>query len=357
MAAIALAAIGCVNGTAQAQSNVAVYGILNLSVDSQSTSINGAATRVAKLSSNSSLLGLRGTEDLGGGLAAIFKIEGKIGADTGTGGVNNRDTFVGIRGNFGTVKLGYMDPPIDDIKSIFGSAPTGITSILNTSALWTNGASDYLASSPKVNNGFISMNETLPNSLRYELPRSGNIGGSFQYSHPKTNEDPGSPHNIGAQLSYSDNQTRAAFAIYRDVGVRGAGLNDQSAVLTAGTRFGKFYVAAAYTRQDSDWNGGKIRRNFWGASTTYTSGQNRVYAFYSKVGNGSLSNPTLGNTGAQMAEISYNYDLSKRTTLYAGYVKIFNEANATYQLSTNRLPGGDAGASPSGFILGIKHNF
>ena len=61
------------------------------------------------MESSNSYIGLRGAEDLGGGMSAIFQLEGAINVDDGTSPKNilfNRDTFVGLKGNFGTIKLG-----------------------------------------------------------------------------------------------------------------------------------------------------------------------------------------------------------------------------------------------------------
>jgi predicted porin len=296
-------------------------------------------------------------ESLGDGWSALFQVEGKVNADVGSGGVNNRETYVGLRGPYGTVRLGLMDSPVDDIKGIFGNVPTGVTSILNTGALWTNGASDYLTSNPRIDNGFTNMNETLPNSIRYDSPTLGPFSAAFQYSHPAVNERPGDPHMTIANVVYSNGRSKAAIALHRNTDVRGAGLNDQTITITGGTALGPVYVAGVYSRQESDTSGTRVQRAFRGASATWTDGPVHVYAFYSTVSNGSLVTPELPDTGAQMYEFSISLDLSKRTMLYAGYVKVDNDANGTYQIGTNRLDGGDIGADSSGLIAGIKHVF
>ena len=64
------------------------------------------------------------------------------------------------------------------------------------------------------------------------------------------------------------------------------------------------------------------------------------------------------NTGADQWEVSYAYDLSRRTQVYTGYVKINNDSNASYNFNIN--PYGNAGGrrqKPGGFVLGMGHNF
>lgn len=110
--AAALAALAI---PAFAQSSVTLWGRINTSVESQKT---GSADRVVKLQNNSSRLGVRGTEDLGGGLKAAFNLEHGFNSDTGSlqtfGSPANtfwsRQANVELSGSFGTVRLGTWFP-------------------------------------------------------------------------------------------------------------------------------------------------------------------------------------------------------------------------------------------------------
>jgi predicted porin len=97
---------------AQAQTaNVTLYGRLNLSTQviinaKQDASGGGIKENMYQVNSNSSRLGVRGTESLGGGLNAIFQAEERFDA-TNAGAVTLAgDSFVGLQGGWGTVKLG-----------------------------------------------------------------------------------------------------------------------------------------------------------------------------------------------------------------------------------------------------------
>lgn len=95
---------------AQAQtSNVSVYGLIDGGVE-YITNTNAAKdnlTRVTSGSMNTSRWGFRGSEDLGGGLKAIFNLEGAIQIDAGTSdGLFRRAATVGLEGSFGRVVLG-----------------------------------------------------------------------------------------------------------------------------------------------------------------------------------------------------------------------------------------------------------
>ncbi len=65
----------------------------------------------AGVSSNSSNIGFRGSEDLGDGLKAIFQIESLINIDTGGGNLGGRNSNVGLASNWGTAFYGQWDTP------------------------------------------------------------------------------------------------------------------------------------------------------------------------------------------------------------------------------------------------------
>src|SRR5438552_8703114 len=199
LVALAVAGAFALPVAAQAQTaNVTLYGRLNIDFEfvkgrtcaAATTPIAGAPgtaagcnvglptestqnTTVNRLSSNSSRVGMSGTESLGGGLNAIFQIESSINGDTNAGNLGGRETFVGLQGDWGTVKLGRFLTPYDDIHPIFGNVPTLSTSILSTASLWAQGP---LA---KGQGGF---DARLGNSLRYDSPNLNGFSAEIQYS-------------------------------------------------------------------------------------------------------------------------------------------------------------------------------
>ena len=108
-----------------------------------------------------------------------------------------------------------------------------------------------------------------------------------------------------------------------------------------------------------------LTRNFWGLSGTLALGPGTAYGFYGRAGDGkgtALTGTRVAglakgpDTGASQWELSYTYPLSKRTLLYAGYVKIDNDANASYTFNINPYPTA-IGGQPAGFVLGTVHFF
>jgi predicted porin len=108
---IALAVAGVVSAPAfAATANVDVYGKAHMAVslfDDQPAGINDV-----QITSNASRIGFKGAEDLGGGLSAIWQIESGVNLDEQNGSLSNRNSFVGLKGGFGTVLAGNHDTPL-----------------------------------------------------------------------------------------------------------------------------------------------------------------------------------------------------------------------------------------------------
>lgn len=105
---IALSVLAAVAGTAQAQSSVTIYGVVDMALQHQNTGDPAGSTLGLDSGIQSgSRLGFKGSEDLGGGLKANFQLEMGINADTGSsaqgGRAFGRQAFVGLSGNFGAV--------------------------------------------------------------------------------------------------------------------------------------------------------------------------------------------------------------------------------------------------------------
>ena len=111
---IALAIAAALAAPALALAEATVYGQANMSVDMVNDG-NATSASTNQLNSNTSRLGLKGSEDVGGGLSAIWQMEALVGLDTGattTGQLFSRNTFVGMSSAaMGTVIVGRNDTP------------------------------------------------------------------------------------------------------------------------------------------------------------------------------------------------------------------------------------------------------
>jgi len=379
---------------AQAQSaNVTLYGRLNVDLEFVSgKQPDGSNPTVNRVSSNSSRFGLRGVENIGGGLSAIFQIEQNVSGDTGnssSSGIASRETFVGLQGGWGTFQMGKFLTPYDDIHPIFGNAPTLTTSVLSTAGIWANGNNN------KAGNGF---DARLGNSLRYNTPNWSGFTGELQYStrdsSGNTTQTPNGGDNgdhaselrhanvVSVGGFYNNGPLNVGLAYERNNKVRCDNCNDDGFTVAAAWDFGTLFNVFAFRlggvyehlKYETQFNQ-DVKRDFWGVSGTIPLGAGRFYGFYGQanngtgsapdgtvIGSGVFNNPAVGDvvkgpdTKGRQWEVSYSYNLSKRTMLYAGYVKILNHAKARYSFNINSYSvatGGDPGAA----VFGMVHFF
>ena len=358
--AVAFVALGAALPVAAQLGGVSVYGTLNVDVEAvRGQQPSGGNPTTIRISSNSSNVGLRGTEALGGGLAAFFQVEYALGPDDGGApNVPLRDSFVGLQGEWGSVQLGYFLAPYDDISPLFGSVPTYLTSILSTSSLWSQGAQS------KANGGF---DTRLPNSIRYDSPVVGGFSGAVQVAlGEERSTAQGNGHTLSLAGFYARGPLEVGIGYEYNNEVRAASQNDQALSVAGSWDFGTARIGGVYERLSYQTQSGLLTRNFWGLSTTVALGpRGTFYAFYGSAGNGggdAATGTRVGSlargpdTGAQQAMVSYTYRLSKRTMVYSGYVYIRNDANATYNFYVNRYPVA-VGANPNGLVLGTAHSF
>ena len=392
---------------AQAQTaNVTLYGRLNIDMEFVNGRLsNNTNPNIYRVVSNSSRFGLRGVESLGGGLNAIFQIEnGSINAVQGGGNLGGRDTFVGLSGGWGTFKMGRFLAPYDDIHGIFGNDNTAID-VHSVDRLGVGAGLCRPAGERRLRR---SPAEVHP--LRHAVTGWASTAAA-QFS---TNGGTSGPGNTSNPSSNSNSQSYGVFVQQRPVHrrcrlrippqQRGTGalpLSDWAFSVAAKWQFSGFNIAGVYEKMEYEVQNGpgtlanpfvrnKLKRNsFWAVDSTINVGANgQVFLYYGQAsdGKGSAVNTPApivtpnaviqsnisrvaglakgSNTGATHWEVSYSYDLSKRTRVYTGYVKINNDSNASYNFNINAYPGsantvagGPVGMNLSGFVMGMYHNF
>jgi predicted porin len=392
--------------------NVTLYGRLNLdaeviinakqdlTADNCTDPSNCAKQNFYRLSSNSSRLGVKGTESLGGGLNAIFQIESGFDASNSGGQFATRETFVGLQGGWGTFKAGYFLAPYDDVQSIFGSVPTLQTGILGSQSIWSN------TGWPGNSSAGGSFDDRVANSLRYDSPNMAGFTGSFQVGGRDTGGCDGGDvaqqrrhaYIMSMDGQYNNGPLRLgiAYEVHNNTRTGTAlvpNLQDQAMTFAGSWNFGIIQVGAAWEQVQYDIPVGSdtqtLKRDFWGISGTGNLGPGQYYIAYFKANDGKgvdcttvagiTTCPRVGavtggpNSGAQQWEVSYTYPLSKRTLLYTGYTMIDNDNNGAYNFGVNQISGvctgnvrdaatgnnlgcGDA-ARPQGFVAGMVHFF
>ena len=313
---MAAAVSALATGSALAQSTVTIYGRFNVSGERQ----DAAGVKTFQLSNNSSRIGFKGSEDLGGGLRAGFQLEHGFDVSTGqpSGAFWGRQSEVNLSGGFGMLRLGNFTS-----EAYYATA-------------------DYI-SMHNHDTGSSS------DALYAYLPRNGN---KISYRLPEFAK--GLSLELGvAAAEGAANQTKSYdFAANYNVGALQFGLgaqqNDKQEQIAARVlaELGSF-VLGAYVQQDKEGFNPVLRSTAFGKRTTYRlSGMYSVGAseFHLNYGDAGKYDK-VANSAAKQYTVAYNYNLSKRTKVYTYYTKV-NDSNA-------KLYGGDF----SSVAFGLRHNF
>jgi predicted porin len=309
--ALGLLAAAAATG-AMAQSSVTVYGRLNVTVESQKI---GDEDRIAEVVNNSSRIGFKGTEDLGGGLKAGFQIE--HGFDPTNGSASStfwgRQSEVNLSGGFGTVRLGTFTP-----ESYYATAD--YISMHNHD---TGPSSDAL---------YAFDTYVTANKVGYASPMMG--GFQFHASVAEGNATVERTYDLAANYDAGPLHLGAGFSKQDDVkqfAVRGL------------YELGAFTVGAYVQRASEDARGSRTNVRLSGM---YAFGASEVHLNVGRTNEWS----DLDESAATQLTVGYNYNLSKRTKVYGFYTRV-SAGDAVYMDAP--VYGGDFNS----FALGIRHNF
>lgn len=133
-----------------------LYGKLNVSLDSIDTDTGAAATSTDnfQLNSNASRIGIKGDAETGiQGLKGLYYAEFGVDVDDGTGPFTQRNIYAGLKGGFGTLRLGKIDTPLKDAQGKVDQFNDLAADIANLTAGETRASNSIYYSSPKIAGG------------------------------------------------------------------------------------------------------------------------------------------------------------------------------------------------------------
>jgi len=421
---VALATLGLA-GAASAQSSVTLFGVVDATVSNYSNKtqtalgnrITTSQTRLGNSGYNSSRLGFRGTEDLGGGLAGSFWLEGSLGNDDGTTGGNvsnvsgttvtgffNRRSTVSLSGVFGEARVGRDYVPSfwnDTVFDPFGSNGVGASLIFSASGFTSQGATT---------NGFAGNFTQIraSNSIGYFLPP--NLGGFYGQVMYVFNEqvsyDPGSLTPPGAAaiianpaLANTGNNARAGRHISGRFGYANGPIDVAAAYgvstiasnyfLGTTTNLDIWNVGASYdfdvVKLFGEYSNNKLKvdhsnslanplgfsepgANGWLVGATVPIGPGLIRFSYSAVKYNNITRlgQVFGVLDAPKADkwaLGYVHNLSKRTALYATVARVNNKNGADLTVggpnyfTANTVTGPLTPKISTGYDIGIRHAF
>lgn len=334
-----------------AQSSVILYGTADLSARFVKNDGSSRRLALAQDGVNSSQLGFRGAEDLGGGLKAGFNLLAGVNADTGTVNAKfwNRQSIVYLSGSFGEIRLGRDYQPtfwVQGTYDAFGFVGLGSTG--NVKQLYAGTRMD--------------------NSIGYILP--GNLGGVYGQGMIAAAEGGGTADRparyLGARLGYAhgpfDIQVSAAQQRFGASGavvaLNGGGIptpyaaGDSHRTMNVGASwdFKLIKVSGYFDVEKLE----EVREKIVSISAIVPLGQSQIRVGYDR----SKRDGAVYSVVDQV-KATYQYNLSKRTATYATIARISNKdaTNLSIAGGSNITALPRAGGTSQGFEFGVRHFF
>ncbi|MDZ7751705.1 MAG: porin [Gammaproteobacteria bacterium] len=360
-----------------ALADVTVYGKMDVSynfIDNDTTDVTGAASALnfeddnQSINSNSSRLGFKGSEDLGGGLKANFQIESAIKVDGDGTGLNQRNTWAGLSGGWGEVRLGRHDTPFKIAgrkTDLYESEQLG-----ENRAVFNQPVSIATTTTAGTDTG-LGYDIRARNALAYFTPNFSGFQGAVAYI-PEEGIDDGDAWSVAA---FYGNGPLFLTVAYEQLNEGASGVS--SSVLATGTdeqtawrfggayTFGDFKFSGLYQMGKDEAGVDGLDHDAWWLGGQYTFGNNQAMVTYGQSDYDNVAGFT-DDREFDVWTIGLNHNFSKRTMLYARYASLDNESGSGATLNSSGFDNGDGnsdqgvtdlGGESSGFSVGMRHKF
>lgn len=358
-------------GVAQAQ-DITIYGHMHYSTDYVSNSGNIYATPANRAAgipnwawrdredwqtgvNRNSRIGVKGSEDLGNGLKAIFQIESEVQAANGaSGAVGNRNTYAGLSGDWGTVLMGRHDTP-------YKIATGSLDLFADTIADYNNNIGSWYGVTRQL--GF---DVRAPQTLAYISPNMNGLTVAAAVVGATVDEAAGNRDTGAVSLAamYANGPLFASLAYEQydgnlvRVGIPTLRTND-SWKLGLGYKANDFTIGFVYEDIDLGRNGvgaarTRVSQENWMLNASYAFGNNVIKAQYGS------SDPKGSKNNYENFTIGLDHNLSKRTSLYALYTNMSNDTYANGNLYCANSVNGHQCANARNIdavSFGIQHKF
>jgi predicted porin len=375
---IALAVAALASGAAFAQSNVQIYGSIDVGFAHRGDSwkeetASGSGIYRAHKSQNAidsgisdgNKLGFTGTEDLGNGVTALFKVEAGYKADTGDHDVSDglfaRQAFIGLTGGFGTVIAGRLYTPYYSFVSAVDPFADGTVGAYHNT--WGSDI-DPLGAQAAIDPARVN------NAVAYVSPSWSGFNVTAAYSTDAVGQDNIGNRKAQAQVlailpRYTNGPVDVALSLHQikvgddDGEALGSVVNKIQNWTLGGTfDFRVVKLAALYSQNDLKYETGyknqKVKN--WLIGVTAPFGKNAVQFSYNQ---SKLTDGLLGEGKTRQWAVGYTYAFSKRTNLYAAYSDIKNDDTDGW-LDRYAVTGDAANSGntyQNGLQFGLRHTF
>ncbi len=322
---------------------VTIYGKVEPSLDV----IRAGDSEIVTMNSNTSRLGFKGTEDLGGGLKAVFQIESKLDVANqgeGTDGFADRDSWAGLQGAFGTLVFGTNNSAYKESSSKYDPFDDSIGDYKTIMGMGYNNAG-------KIKQG--DANQRYKQTAHYESPRMNGVTFSANYALEEAKTDTTDKRAWSAALRY-DSGPFNLFGAY-DRQTKNNGDTDD---------LKSWKVGVAYAFSSGTTVRGIVEKMKKEDATqplntqhVFIGVEQRLTAQLMVMTNHMRAEDERGEAGARAWNIGANYAFSRRTSVLVVYTYLKNEVNANYKNDAdddNYVAKGDV---VKGYSLRLQHKF
>lgn len=329
-------------GPGMAMADVKVGGNLHVSQDRIENDGSGG-TKGSFQSSNFSYLNIKGDQEIREGLSSIFQIRAPLRADDGSNGLGNTlyDTFVGLKGGFGSVRAGRMDAPVKDLAAVVNLFGTRVGDARNV--IGQVGSTQSAAT---------ELNARYSDSIRYDSPKFGGFDAAALYS-----GESDALHRFSSYLRFTAGPALVALGYEKR---ETATDDDESATRLVGRyKFGDFTVGALYEQLKDLGGVSGADRDSAGASLKYTMGSVDLGLQWFQTSE--VDTAAVDNGGSILAA-GADYRLSKSTKLYVVYAVTDNDDAGAFKVSgagahADGSLAATAGEGQKGASLGLQITF
>ncbi|SDU03086.1 Outer membrane protein (porin) [Halopseudomonas salegens] len=323
-----------------ASADVSIYGRVHMSLDHLD---NGNDYKEVNVSSNSSRLGFRGSREVGD-ITAFFQIEQQIDFNEGTSSFAGRDTFAGLRGGFGSVRLGQFDTPFKKARgpaNLFGDQVGDMRNLTRF--------------------GNARFDERTPNTFHYATPDMGGFGVNIAYSVHEGKEaiDGADGDALSTSLTYKQGPVDTALAYEKFEADTSRGERDA-------VRFAIGYKVVDAVKvvgffQTVDYEGDTPAVNDALTSDTWGLGADFKIAPSTYIrGMWMQRDSDADDTQSDLYAFGVEHRLDSALRVYANYAWTKNDDNVAvtpWSQARSASPNGSAGDSAKGLSAGLRYDF
>lgn len=321
---------------------VSWFGRAHLSFDV----LDNGADSAANVSSNASRLGVRGSTDVAEGIQVFYQIESTVDYDNGAASFANRDTFVGVQGDFGRIRLGQIDTPLKSIRGAVEFFGDQIGDVRNLTRLGGNIGAPYGQ----------DFDARFRNGVYYTSPT---LGGGFTFNLHYSADTDAAADLSGERTAYSSSIVYSQGGLYLAAAYeQWAARNDSNAIrLGASYKIGDWTISGLLQQANIESLDPTEEVVTVGAGASYKVSDKVLIKGQAYI----LDAKDREDSGATLVAVGADYIINRQFRLLLAYAATDNDEQAAYRVTGGGGYGDSIataqGETASGVSFGLRYDF